>query len=305
VGTRKNRLRVIQPAEIRLHRGGYQRWRLASLTVSVALVIGVPLWSLLAIETAGAGLAGGGFWVRAAEGMGLPRSMPPFVGAPTAFAISWLEFLDPTFAASVALSGAASMRLLWSAIPALLLVALLGRFFCGWICPYVPILAVSNGTRALLARLGLRTPDLRLPRRMNLAILLALVVATAASGTQLIALVYPPAIVSREVFRSIFFGSAGVGVALVVGGFLFDTFVTRAGVCRHLCPGGALFSLLATASVVTVRRDEKSCTECTLCDVVCNLLQAPMSDRIDAGCERCGKCVAACPTDALSIGRGP
>ena len=27
-----------------------------------------------------------------------------------------------------------------------------------------------------------------------------------------------------------------------------------------------------------------------------------LTGRIDAGCERCGKCVAVCPTDALRIG---
>jgi ferredoxin len=35
--------------------------------------------------------------------------------------------------------------------------------------------------------------------------------------------------------------------------------------------------------------------------VVCNLGQSPMTGRIDEGCERCGKCVASCPTDALKF----
>jgi ferredoxin len=26
-----------------------------------------------------------------------------------------------------------------------------------------------------------------------------------------------------------------------------------------------------------------------------------MTDRLDTGCERCGKCIAACPTKALSF----
>jgi ferredoxin-type protein NapH len=108
------------------------------------------------------------------------------------------------------------------------------------------------------------------------------------------------------VFRAVYQGTLGAGALLLLGGFVFDTFISRAGVCRHLCPGGAAFRIFGYFSPVTVRRTPASCTDCTLCDQVCNMQQAPMTDRIDSGCDRCGKCVAACPTDALSLsfGRG-
>ena len=84
----------------------------------------------------------------------------------------------------------------------------------------------------------------------------------------------------------------------------FDVLVSRAGFCRYLCPGGALFRLIGWRSKVRVLREESKCTDCTACDVVCNLLQSPMTDQTDSGCERCAKCVAVCPTRALTISTG-
>ena len=132
-------------------------------------------------------------------------------------------------------------------------------------------------------------------------VLVAVLAASTLLGVQFLPLVYPPSILGREAFRLVFFGSLSLGAVVIGGAFLFDTFVSRAGTCRTLCPGGAMFSLLGSASLLRVVRDPPKCTDCTVCDVVCNLGQRPMTDQLDNSCERCGKCVAACPTDALKF----
>jgi ferredoxin-type protein NapH len=213
-----------------------------------------------------------------------------------------LELLDPAEALGVLVSRGATLRLLLSALPALVLVLLLGRFFCGWICPYVPILATSNAARSLLRRFGLRPLDLELPERLHVAVLVGVLAASAMAGAEWMPLLYPPAVIGREVWRAMFEGGLGAGAGVLLGLFAFDTLLVRAGTCRHLCPGGAMFALLSRASPVAIERRREACTDCAACDVVCNLLQSPMQDRVGAGCERCGKCVAVCPTDALSIG---
>ena len=131
-------------------------------------------------------------------------------------------------------------------------------------------------------------------------VLVGSVAVTAVFGVVLVPLIYPPAIIGREVFRAVFYGSFGAGALVVGGAFLFDTFVSRAGFCRSLCPGGAMFSALSSLSPLRVTREVPKCTDCTVCDVVCNLGQKPMTDKLDEGCERCGKCIASCPTKALS-----
>ena len=53
----------------------------------------------------------------------------------------------------------------WMALPvvAASVTVIAGPLFCGWICPYVPVIAASNASRSLLARMGLRTRDVPLP----------------------------------------------------------------------------------------------------------------------------------------------
>lgn len=250
-----------------------------SITGSVALIFGVPLWA-------------------AAH----PEVFPlPALGAPWSVQILGLEFMDPTAALGLLATGILDWGVLIAALPAIVLVALLGRFFCGWLCPYIPILAASNAVRALLGRKGSPLPNKHLARHWPFTVLAALLVATALTGTQLIPLLYPPALIGREVFYGLYLGGLTTGAVLLLGAFIFDTFVTKAGFCRFLCPGGATFRLLGSFSPFRVTRTADKCTHCTACDAVCNLNQLPMSDRQSSGCERCGACIAVCPTDALQL----
>jgi ferredoxin-type protein NapH len=271
----------LDPLDVVLKRGKtYTRLRRACLAASLGVTFVLPLWHLRQLGAA----------------------QPGLVGPVGAFELSGLELIDPLAVLSVLLARGPSVTLVLAFVPAALLVAVLGRFFCGWLCPYVPLLAASNAARWWLKRWGVRPLDVKLPRGTPQVALVAVLALGALSGTHLWPLVYPPSVIGREVFHAVFFGGLGAGSALVAFAFIFDTFVSRAGFCRSLCPGGAVFSLLGSASPVTVKLDRAACTGCTACDVVCNLGQSPMTGRIDSGCERCGKCVASCPTDALRIG---
>jgi ferredoxin-type protein NapH len=270
--------------DVVLRRGRRYTWaRRTCLAFSLLLTFGLPLWHLASL---GAGT-------------------PPVVGPVGAVGLKGVELVDPLAVLGVVLRGGLSATLLLAALPGLLLVVVLGRFFCGWVCPYVPLLAASNAARWWLQRARVPLFDVKLPRRTSYAVLVAVLAGGALLGTHVWPWLYPPSVIGREVFHAVFFGGLTAGSLLLVFALAFDTFVSRAGFCRSLCPGGAVFSLLGAKSKVTIKLDAHKCTGCTACDVVCNLGQSPMTGRIDEGCERCGKCVASCPTDALKVGLRP
>jgi ferredoxin-type protein NapH len=280
---------LLQPWDLVL-RGGraYQRTRRTVLALSVLTVVGTPFLAARFLDQ------------RWHSGL--------FVGATGSARVLGIDWVDPLLTAGVWLTHGGRPGLLAAALPVLLLVVVLGRFFCGWLCPYLPLLALSHSVRWALGKLGVPLLDLRLPGWLRFAVLGTVLAASAALGVQLAALVYPPALLARTAYRLAFGLGLGGGATVLAAVWLFDTTVSRAGFCRSLCPGGALFSLLGAASPVRVRRVASSCTDCTVCDVVCNLGQRPMSDLVDAGCDRCGRCVAVCPTRALSLsleGRRP
>lgn len=275
----------------------YPLLRRSCLTLTFAALLIVPAWHLAHVDAEGAGLAGGGPWSRLAPG----GVAPPMLGVLWSVELFGVEFLDPLAGASLLATGNVSAGILIALLPTVLLVVLLGRFFCGWLCPYVPVLAASNGIRAIAGKLGLALPDVRLGRGTPFVVLLCVLLLTAFGGVVIAPLLYPPAILGRQLFRAVYFGGIGVGALAVAAAFVLDTFVSRAGFCRYLCPGGALFRVLGTVSPVRVARDPKICEACGSCDLACNLGQSPSSDRLDSGCERCGKCVAACPNQALRM----
>jgi ferredoxin-type protein NapH len=282
----------------------YQWLRRSCLALSCAALFVVPAWHLGHLREMGAGPPVESRWGDLAGAAGVSDIAPAVVGTPWSFRIFGIEFLDPLAGISLLITGGYDAAILIAILPWVVLTALLGRFFCGWLCPYVPILAAANGLRALLSRLGADLPDLKPDRTTPFVLLFCVLLLSAIGGAVIGPLVYPPAILGRQMFSAVFFGGIGAGFVVVVLAFLIDTFLSRAGVCRWLCPGGALLRLIGFASPVRVRRDREACDECGTCNEVCSLAQTPMTDGLDSGCERCGKCVAACPEKALRFETG-
>jgi ferredoxin-type protein NapH len=211
-----------------------------------------------------------------------------------------LQLSDP-----LAIAGhiAATLSVYWpfvlsAAIP-LVFTLVVGRFYCGWICPATFLYELNTNVGLALRRLGLRVGNRRFDRRLKYLVLVAGLVFSALSGAMLMALVYPPAIVGREIYYGVAQGAFGTGIVFFVGTLAFDLLVARRGFCRYLCPGGALYSLIGRFRALRIQRDVAQCNDCTKCNGVCEFGLDPMRDDFGQECNNCTACIAVCPTDAL------
>src|SRR5512142_2978915 len=117
------------------------------------------------------------------------------------YAVNIFLRLDPLVAGTATLAGRALIGLVWPALIVVGLTALLGRFFCGWVCPMGAVLDFANAT---LFR-GRRRPD-RVPDSWRRAKYLLLVFLAASSlfTLQWVFLFDPISILIRSFAVSVF-----------------------------------------------------------------------------------------------------
>ena len=188
--------------------------------------------------------------------------------------------------------------LLTALIP-LFFTMVLGRFYCGWICPATLLYELLDKLSLYLRKAGFPVGGRRLDLRLKYGVLLVGLGLSVVLGTVVLSAIYPPAILGREVYYYIGFSGFGVGAVFFVITLLFDLLVARRGFCRYLCPGGALYALLGRYRVLRIQRTVATCNDCALCDQVCPFGLHPMRDGFGQECNNCTACIAVCPTDAL------
>ncbi|MEH6626719.1 MAG: 4Fe-4S binding protein [Motiliproteus sp.] len=178
---------------------------------------------------------------------------------------------------------------------------LFGRFFCGWICPATLLYELNTNLGIWLQKQDLYrgTGNRRFDRRLKYGVLIAGLLLSALTGSVLVAAIYPPAIIGRELYYALALAGFGSGTVFFIATLLFDLLVSRRGFCRYLCPGGALYALLGRYRLVRIQRKVKHCNDCAKCNAVCEFGLNPMHDDFGQECNNCTACIAVCPTDAL------
>lgn len=192
--------------------------------------------------------------------------------------------------------------LLWSLLIPLVATLVLGRVFCGWVCPMNTLLELIDKARGLLKLAEIRERDVRFSLKNKYVLLGLVITVLLVTGVPFLAMIYPPAVISREMHNYVFAGAVGIGAWLILGVCAFELFVSRRWWCRYVCPGGALYSLLGRFRVVRVKRDEQKCVSCGECVRVCQFAQKPMLVEFTGmECTNCGTCIAHCDDDALGF----
>jgi ferredoxin-type protein NapH len=200
---------------------------------------------------------------------------------------------------------AGSMKLYWpfllTALIPFLFTAVLGRFFCGWICPATLLYELNTNLGALLRKTGLHIGNKRYDRRLKYLVLIVGLLISTVSGSVVFAAIYPPVVIGREIYYAIALGGFGSGAVFFLLTLLFDLLVARRGFCRYLCPGGALYSLIGRFRLVRIRRIVESCNDCSKCTAICEFGLDPLRDKFGQECNNCTACIEICPTDAMTF----
>jgi len=213
-----------------------------------------------------------------------------------------LKLSDPLAVVSQA---SARLEIYWpfvmTALIPVVFTIVFGRFFCGWLCPANLIYEIADKIAAPLRRAGFQLGIKRFDRRLKYLVLAFGVIISAVTGTVAMSVIYPPAIVGRELYYYVVSSSLGAGAGFFLITVLFDLLVARRGFCRYLCPGGALYSLLGRYRLLRIRRTVKVCNDCTKCQQACMFDLDPMRDGFGQECNNCTACIAVCPTRALEF----
>lgn len=197
----------------------------------------------------------------------------------------------------------------------ILLGVLLGRFICGFLCPF-------GWLQELLHKIPskkLSTKKLKPLTYLKYIILLLAVVLLPALAVNDVGMgdpffckyICPQGVLEGAIPLSLV--NEGIRAAL---GTLFvqKLFILFAVValsilfyrpfCKWICPLGAFYALLNKISLLEIKMDEQKCVSCGKCAASCKMDVDVRKTPNHAECIRCGKCITACPAEALCFHYG-
>ncbi len=175
------------------------------------------------------------------------------------------------------------LGLLFLLILAIAVTVVLGRVWCGWLCPQTVVAELASWAATILPK--------RLRPSAKAAILAPL---TALVSLSLLWYFVPPAEATRNLFRSpLLLGFFLVQWAVIYG--MVAVLGTR--FCRTVCPYSMLQNGVADRDTISVAFDPSraDCLRCDLCSRVCPVgIDVRKGDQRE--CIACARCIDACET---------
>jgi polyferredoxin len=201
---------------------------------------------------------------------------------------------------------------------------ILGRFFCGWLCPEGALFEWADFlTRKLTGKTSLWkkyspfggevTVDARKdkqPKRDRLIYLplaiLSILVIPPVMGAGLTGYFISPERIWRELINlNPSFGvRAGIiGVSIYI---LISSIFVRHVLCKYVCAAGLMQILFGWISpfslrLIFLKEDARRCTDCKRCEEVCFMNVKPRKNNRDISCVNCGLCIEACNKELADV----
>ncbi len=210
----------------------------------------------------------------------------------------WLSRMDPFLLIAHIHSSLSIPYWFWFPILVVLLTAFMGRFFCGWLCPFGALLNVIHYVRQLFHQNHLaNTKDTKWVSFFKQAKYwwLALLVMLSCAGLGIVSVITPLTLFSHEITR-LYVGQFPwlLSIAIILGFMFFPRFW-----CTYICPTGILFTLVAGVRRMKIRITDP-CVKCNHCKNVCpvNAMNIEAKNSDDE-CLVCGRCWAVCSQNAI------
>ena len=197
----------------------------------------------------------------------------------------------------------------------ILLGVLLGRFVCGFLCPFgwlQELLHKIPGKKFSTKRLKALTYIKYVVLLFAVVLLPVLVVNDLGMGDPFFCkYICPQGVLEgaiplaaanagiRSALGHLFTWKLAVLIAVVVLSVLFYR-----PFCKWICPLGAFYALMNRVSLLGIRVDACKCVSCGKCSKVCQMDVDVVRAPNHAECIRCGKCIGVCPVDAISYRYG-
>lgn len=193
--------------------------------------------------------------------------------------------------------------------------ALIGRFVCGWLCPFGLIQDLLH--KIPFPKKIKSFPGDKLLRKLKYVILIVFVILLPMFLVDLLGqgapyfckLICPvgtleggiPLALLNKTLRGALGWLYTWKLAILIVTLLLSVVVYRP-FCKYICPLGAIYSVFQPISVFRYRADAQKCVGCGKCKNVCEMGCDPVKNANSLECIRCGKCKSACPTGAITSG---